>query len=137
MVEMTQTGSERGRTVPLSDSAGIKSNVAGNLAVVRSMPESLAAEAAVLGSMIIDWKCIADVIEIIGRDGFYRIEHQHIFDALIGLYQKVEGEAIDAVLLRDELEKRKLLTEVGVHRSDTRLGALLCECAPLRRDSKG
>lgn len=90
--------------------------------MVRSMPESLAAEAAVLGSMLIDPKCIADVIEILGREGFYRIEHQHIFDAIIGLYEKsgnagetpaTRGEAIDGVLLRDELEKRKLLSEVG------------------------
>jgi len=38
-----------------------------------------------------------------------------IFDALISLYEKSKGEdiAIDAVLLRDELEKRKQLEEVG------------------------
>ena len=45
----------------------------------RNMPESLAAEAAVLGSMIIDPECIGDVIEIVKQDSFYRIEHQYIF----------------------------------------------------------
>ncbi|MHC4741870.1 MAG: replicative DNA helicase, partial [Planctomycetota bacterium] len=113
MAQIIETGDGRSRTVPLSGSAGVKSNAASNLTAVRSMPESLAAEAAVLGSMAIDPKCIADVIEIIGREGFYRIEHQHIFDALIALYEKDKGEAIDGVLLRDELEKRKLLNEVG------------------------
>ena len=79
----------------------------------RSMPESLAAEAAVLGSMIIDPECISEVVEHLTTDAFYRIEHRYIFDALVALYEKNKGEAIDAVLLRDELEKRRKLEEVG------------------------
>ncbi|MFA5251392.1 MAG: DnaB-like helicase N-terminal domain-containing protein, partial [Phycisphaerae bacterium] len=79
----------------------------------RSMPESLAAEAAVLGSMIIDPACISDVVEHLKTEAFYRIEHQMIFDALIALYEKNIGDAIDAVLLRDELEKRRQLEDVG------------------------
>jgi len=79
----------------------------------RSMPESLAAEAAVLGSMIIDPECIGQVVELLGRDAFYRIEHRYIFDALIGLYEKNKGIGIDAVLLHDELVKRNCLDEVG------------------------
>ena len=113
MAEMTKADRKKGRTVELSGTVSAKSNVTGSLTVVRSMPESLAAEAAVLGSMLIDPKCIADVIEKLGRDAFYRVEHQYIFDALIGLYEKNKGEGIDAVLLRDELEKRKVLDEVG------------------------
>jgi len=79
----------------------------------RSMPESLAAEAAVLGSMIIDPVCIGDVVEQVKTDAFYRIENQLIFDAIVALYEKNKGEGLDAVLLRDELEKRKQLDEVG------------------------
>jgi len=79
----------------------------------RSMPESLSAEAAVLGSMIIDPVCIGDVIELIDRQAFYRIEHQIIFDAIISLYEKNDGQAIDAVLLRNELDKHKQLEEIG------------------------
>jgi len=79
----------------------------------RSMPESLAAEAAVLGSMIIDPACIGDVVEQVKTDAFYRIENQLIFDAIVALYEKNKGEVLDAVLLRDELEKRKQLDEVG------------------------
>jgi replicative DNA helicase len=80
---------------------------------VRSMPESLAAEAAVLGSMIVDPNCISEVLGQLRTDAFYRIEHQMIFDALVTLYEKNKGEAIDAVLLRDELEKRRQLEDVG------------------------
>ncbi|MDD5326616.1 MAG: replicative DNA helicase [Phycisphaerae bacterium] len=80
---------------------------------LRSMPESLAAEAAVLGSMIIDPECINDVVEQLKAEAFYRVEHQMIFDALITLYEKNRGGAIDVVLLRNELEKRGQLVEVG------------------------
>jgi len=79
----------------------------------RSMPESLAAEAAVLGSMIIDPECIGEVVEFLEVSAFYRVEHQMIFDALVSLYEKNRGGAIDGVLLRDELEKCKRLEEVG------------------------
>jgi len=81
--------------------------------VGRNMPESLAAEAAVLGSMIIDPECIGEVVEFLEMSAFYRVEHQMIFDSLVSLYEKSRGGVIDGVLLRDELEKRKWLEEVG------------------------
>jgi len=87
--------------------------VAAGILANRSMPESLAAEAAVLGSMIIGPACIGQVVEQIDRQAFYRVEHQMIFDAVIALYEKNRSEVIDAVLLRDELEKRKQLEAVG------------------------
>jgi len=91
-----------------------KGNIPTNLpSQVRSMPESLAAEAAVLGSMIVDPECIADVVEKIDASAFYRIEHQIIYDALITLYEKNRGQGLDAVLLRDELEKNNRLSEIG------------------------
>jgi len=86
------------------------------------MPESLAAEAAVLGSMIVDPQCISQVIEQLKTEAFYRVEHQMIFDALVALFEKNPlqtaegtdtGHALDAILLRDELEKRKQLEAVG------------------------
>ncbi|MBN2592620.1 MAG: replicative DNA helicase [Sedimentisphaerales bacterium] len=103
---------KQGRNVKLPGTINAKSNMTGNLSV-RSMPESLAAEAAVLGSMLIDPECIGDVVEIVERDAFYRIEHRHIFEALISLYEKNKGVGIDAVLLRDELIKRNCLEEAG------------------------
>ncbi len=91
-----------------SGGTGVVSGLAG-----RSMPESLAAEAAVLGSMLIDPGCISQVVELVKAEAFYRIEHQMMFEAIIGLYEKNRGEGLDGVLLRDELEKRKQLEEVG------------------------
>jgi len=104
---------EKARTVNLSGTINAKSNANARLTVVRSIPESLAAEAAVLGSMLLDPECIGDVVELVDSDAFYRIEHRYIFDALVTLYEKNKGIGIDAVLLRDELEKRDCLSEVG------------------------
>ncbi len=112
MAQRTSVGGEAGRAVAVKP-AGMGGPGTVGRPGVRSMPESVAAEAAVLGSMLIDPRCIAEVIEILGREAFYRVEHQHIFDGLIALYEKNKGQGIDAVLLRDELEKRKVLDEVG------------------------
>ena len=106
-------GEEKRQTAKPAGSVNSQPDAPGTLATARSMPESLAAEAAVLGSMLIDPECIGDVIEIVERDAFYRIEHRHIFEALITLYEKNKGVGIDAVLLRDELIKCNCLEEVG------------------------
>jgi replicative DNA helicase len=112
--QLTRTVKEK------SGAASVSSGSAG--LANRSMPESLAAEAAVLGSMIVDSQCISQVVEQLKTEAFYRIEHQMIFDALIALFEKSPlqtaegtdtGHALDAILLRDELEKRKQLEAVG------------------------
>jgi replicative DNA helicase len=118
---MAKVSKEKDITSKRSEIVGIRASSTGSEPAgelqrgvgARSMPESLAAEAAVLGSMIIDPNCISDVLEQLRTDAFYRIEHQLVFDALVALYEKNRGDAIDAVLLRDELEKRRQLEEVG------------------------
>ena len=114
MNQLTRAGKERSYSAQAAAGAAGLAN--------RSMPESLAAEAAVLGSMIIDPQCISQVVEQLKTDAFYRIEHQMIFDALVALFEKSPlqaqegtdtGHALDAILLRDELEKRKQLEAVG------------------------
>lgn len=81
---------------------------------IRAMPESLEAEAAVIGSMLIDPECIGEVIEILpSSETFYRHQHQMMFDALVSLYEKNRAGGLDAVLLRDELKKKKQLEDIG------------------------
>jgi replicative DNA helicase len=106
-------GEERRQKAKPAGSVRNKPDAPDTLATLRSMPESLAAEAAVLGSMLIDPECIGEALELVERDAFYRIEHRHIFEALITLYEKNKGIGIDAVLLRDELVKRDRLEEIG------------------------
>lgn len=90
-----------------------KKKAPAEMAMLRSMPESLAAEAAVLGSMIVDPRCIGDVVERVDRTAFYHSEHQIIFDAVLALYEKNRGEGIDGLLVRDELERHGQLEAIG------------------------
>jgi len=70
------------------------------------------AEAAVLGSMMIDQKCIPEVLAIIIRtDMFFDMAHRYIFDAIVLLH--IKQKPTEAVLLRTELKRTKKLDEVG------------------------
>ncbi len=106
-------GTRRDQVEKPGASVNAPPTVSGGMTPVRTMPESLSSEAAVLGSMLIKPDCIGDVVELIERDSFYRIEHRHIFEALISLYEKNQGVGIDAVLLRDELIKNNALDDAG------------------------
>lgn len=75
------------------------------------MPASPEAEAAVLGSMLLDRECIGDIVEHINADSFSLTEHRIIFGAILTLYEN--NSQVDLVLLRDELKKRKSLEAVG------------------------
>ena len=77
----------------------------------RTLPVSIEAEAAALGSMILDRECIGQVVEQIDADAFSLPEHQYIFEAIIGLYEA--NSKIDLVLLRDELTHRDRLKAAG------------------------
>lgn len=77
----------------------------------RQMPASPEAEAAVLGSMLLDRECIGDIVEHINADSFSLTEHRIIFGAILTLYEN--NSQVDLVLLRDELKKRKSLEAVG------------------------
>lgn len=101
------------RAVNLKGRVEAKSNASGQMPMLRSMPESLPAEAAVIGSMIVDPRCIGDVIEVLDREAFYHTEHQLMFDAVLVLYEKNRGEGIDGVLVRDELDRNGQLDQIG------------------------
>jgi replicative DNA helicase len=90
-----------------------RNGASGQLDQMRRMPESLAAEAAVLGSMIIDPVCIGDVVEKLTPESFYRVEHQFIYAVLLDLYQNHRSEVIDGLVVRDELERRKQIEAIG------------------------
>ncbi len=77
----------------------------------RVPPHSIEAEVCVLGSIILDATAADIVVQILKPDYFYRPAHQQIYQALIDMRQ--DGKPIDLVLLRDELQKRKQLEQVG------------------------
>ena len=86
-------------------------NVLNEAALGRTMPESLEAEASLLGSMILDPACIGQVVQVLKEDSFYRPEHVVIYEALTTLYEH-KGK-LDLVLLRDELKKKNKLDDAG------------------------
>jgi len=82
-----------------------------NLSIEKMPPQSIDAEIAVLGSMLIEEEAIAKAIEIIDENAFYRETHRIIYKTIIELFSK--NSAVDIVTLIEELRKRGQLDEVG------------------------
>ena len=75
-------------------------------------PCALEAEAAVLGSMILDWRVCGDVLQIVkGGEDFYKPAHQIIYKVLIQLYD--EAQSIDMVQLNQKLVDKQVIDQVG------------------------
>jgi replicative DNA helicase len=77
----------------------------------RTPPQDLAAEQCVLGGMLLSQDAIADVVETLTTQDFYRPAHQILYDAILDLYGR--GEPADAVTIAAELTKRGEITRVG------------------------
>ncbi len=82
--------------------------------LVREFPRSIAAEAAVLGSILIDPPCFAEAAELLCIEAFYHLENRVIYEALLRISNRGDGQHLDAVLLRDELVTMGKMEEVGV-----------------------
>lgn len=61
----------------------------------RQPPQDLTAEQSVLGGMLLSKDAIADVVEVLSPDDFYRPAHQTVYDCILDLYSR--GEPADAV----------------------------------------
>ncbi|HEY2088679.1 MAG TPA: replicative DNA helicase, partial [Mycobacterium sp.] len=77
----------------------------------RHPPQDLAAEQSVLGGMLLSKDAIADVVEVLTSDDFYRPAHQAIYDCILDLYAK--GEPADPVTVAAELQRRGALVKLG------------------------
>jgi replicative DNA helicase len=77
----------------------------------RTPPSNIEAEQSVLGGMLLSKDAIADVVEILRADDFYRPAHQMVYDVITDLYGR--GEPADAVTVFDELQKRGEMARVG------------------------
>lgn len=81
--------------------------------LLRAMPENLAAEACVIGSMIINYRCIGDVMALVAEDDFYHTEHRILYRTLREMYDSETPTAIDGVTVRARLEQNKQLDPIG------------------------
>lgn len=79
--------------------------------VDRTPPHDIAAEQSVLGAMLLSKDAIADVVETIRADDFYRPAHTTIYDVVLDLYGR--GEPADAVTVASELTKVGEISRVG------------------------
>lgn len=77
----------------------------------RQPPQDLDAEQAVLGGMLLSKDAIADVLEKLRPDDFYRPAHQSVYDVILDLYGR--GEPADAVTVAAELDRRGVLARIG------------------------
>jgi len=77
----------------------------------RQPPQDVAAEQSVLGGMLLSKDAIADVVEILRSDDFYRPAHQIIFDIVLDLYGR--GEPADPVTVSAALTTAGTLTRAG------------------------
>ncbi len=78
----------------------------------RQQPQSLEAEQAVLGSILIDSRCVADVIGILRPEDFYLQQNREIYESIYTMFNF--SQTIDPVTVLDKMR------ELGVHRDNSR-----------------
>lgn len=78
----------------------------------RQMPQSLEAEQAVLGSILIDSRCITDVIGILRPEDFHLEQNRQIYETVYTMFNF--SQTIDPVTVLDKMR------EMGVYRDNSR-----------------
>ena len=79
--------------------------------IIKSQPQSLEAEKAVLGCMLIDPDSAPRALHLLTEKSFFNKNHMHVFQAILNLFEK--SISIDNISVTDELEKIGKLEEVG------------------------
>lgn len=74
-------------------------------------PQNIEAEQAVLGAIFLNTDALADAMEYVEADDFYRRAHQILFQAMIDLNN--DGEAIDVLTVQNYLTTNNQLDDVG------------------------
>jgi replicative DNA helicase len=77
----------------------------------RVPPHNVEAEESVLGSMLLSKDAIAEVLELLREDDFYRPAHRTVFRSVLDLYG--HGDAVDAITVAEELRRNGALADIG------------------------
>ena len=93
------------------ESGGTRSASARGIDDRRLPPQSLEAEEAVLGALLLDRGAIHQAMELLESDHFYAPKNAEVFSAMVSLYSR--GEAVDLVTLSEEMKKRGTLDSSG------------------------
>ena len=83
----------------------------GRPSVGRVPPHNLDAESSLLGAMLLSRDAIADALEVVVAEHFYKPSHAHVFEAICGLYSS--GEPADPVTVAEALTRAGLLDQIG------------------------
>ena len=75
----------------------------------RRAPQSMEAEQAVLGSMLIDSRCIADVIGMLRPEDFYLQQNREIYETIYSMFNY--SEVVDPVTVLDKMKTRGVFTD--------------------------
>ncbi len=78
----------------------------------RQAPQSLEAEQAVLGSILIDSRCVTDIIGLLRPEDFYLQQNREIYEAIYTMFNF--SETIDPVTVLDKMR------EMGVYHDNSR-----------------
>ena len=77
----------------------------------KTLPNSIEAEQGVLGSIILDPEAIAQVIDFLSPEDFYRDVHRSIYRAITTIYE--HHGTLNFVTICDELERAGKIDDVG------------------------
>ena len=79
---------------------------------IKTLPQNIEAEKAVLGSILLDDQAINGALEEVSINDFYDQNHKKIFSAMLEL--DGENKPIDVVTLYEKLKSKKsMLQEIG------------------------
>ena len=74
-------------------------------------PHNLDAEQATLGALLLDWDSISVVIQYLRPDGFYSLQNQKIFSAMLDLYKECGEDHL--IPLKEKLKEKGDLEAAG------------------------
>ena len=79
----------------------------------RQVPQALEAEQSVLGSMLIDERCVPDVVGMLQPDDFYLRQNREIYETIYTMFNF--SEKIDPVTVLNKMKERgrSILAEVS------------------------
>ena len=77
--------------------------------LLRQIPHSVEAEQSVLGAMLIDARCIPDVIEALHPEDFYLKTNREIYETIYAMFNF--SATIDPVTVLDQMKQRGVYDE--------------------------
>ncbi|MFA6687970.1 MAG: replicative DNA helicase [Sphaerochaetaceae bacterium] len=79
----------------------------------RVPPHNDEAERAVLGAILLNDRVLADIMDFLHKEDFYKTGHQTLFEAIVDFRQENSSQAIDLITITEYLRKQDILERCG------------------------